>query len=177
MNFWLAQISSRFWPSLLTALTVFFIAGCKVEDKTWIDKMLSEMETAWIKADKAGGGQEGRNKAVSLVATKYFRPGMPMTEAFELLNQLKSQDFSIYEYRQEGTRAWPNGELKPYADEARKRKFEREIMPGISRFTARKDQYGRERLFISKGVAITLTVDAKKAVVTSVEANIWLSSI
>lgn len=177
MTFWSKQLSSRFWASLLMALTTFLIAGCKVEDKTWIDKMLSEMETAWIEADKAGGGQDGRDKAVSLVAMKYFRPGMPMAEAFELLNQLKSQEFSIYEYRHEGTRIWPNGELKPYADEARKKKFEREISQETSRFTVRKDQYGRERLLISKGVAMTLTVDTKKAVVISVEANIWASSI
>jgi len=75
MNFWSAQVSSRFWSSLLMALTIFFIAGCKVEDKTWIDKMLSEMETAWVEADKAGGGQNGRDTAVTAVAKNTFSQG------------------------------------------------------------------------------------------------------
>ena len=169
MNFWSAQVSSRFWSSLLMALIVFFIAGCKVEDKTWIDKMLSEMETAWIEADKARLGQEGRDAAVTGVAQKYFRPGMPMTEALTLLNQLKSEEFDIYEEPHEGTRIWPSGALKPYKDE--------KIAQGISIFSVRKDQYGRERLIISKGMAMSLTVDTKKAVVISVEARIWASSI
>lgn len=177
MNFRSLTINRVFCSSALMTFFLFLAVGCKVEDKTWIDKMLSEMETAWIEADKAGGGQDGRDAAVTAVARTYFRPGMPMTEAFELLNQLKSQEFEIYEYRHEGTRTWPNGELKPYADESRKKKFEREIAPGTSRFTVRNDQYGRERLIITKGVAMRITFDVMKEIVINVEANIWASSI
>lgn len=38
MKFWSGKVGSRLWSSLLMALTVFLIAGCKVEDKTWIDE-------------------------------------------------------------------------------------------------------------------------------------------
>ena len=97
MNFWSAQVSSRFWSSLLMALTVFFIAGCKVEDKTWIDKMLSDVELAFTEADKAGLDQEGRDAAMVEAAHKYFPTGMAKEDAFVLLHEMNKNGFDISE--------------------------------------------------------------------------------
>jgi hypothetical protein len=140
-------------------LTVFLIVGCKVEDKTWIDKMLSEMETAWINADKAGGGQEGRDTAVTAVAKKYFQSGMPKEDAFKLLRELRNCDYEVNESRYEGTRSWPDGEFRspwapstnPHADEATIRNVQRYHLKlkGISLFSVGK-MYGRERVIIKK---------------------------
>jgi|LZQN01.1.fsa_nt_gb hypothetical protein len=186
MNFWSAQVSSRFWSSLLMALTIFFIAGCKVEDKTWIDKMLSEMETAWVEADKAGGGQNGRDTAVTAVAKKYFQPGMPKEEAFKLLRELKNSGYEINESRYEGTKIWPDGEFRspwtpstnPHADEATIRNVQRyhSKLKGISLFSASK-MYGRERVIIKKTVAIKFKIADDTGVISGVEAALSADSI
>lgn len=176
MNFWWAQVGSRVRSSLLMVLAIFCFVGCKVEGKTWIDKMLSEMETAWIEADNSGGGQEARHKAIDRVAQKYFPEGMPRADAFKLLNDLKSHGFIIYEDRREGNRIWPDGDFGPYKDEATKRQSEREILQGTSSFTARKDDYSRERLIISTGVAIGVVIGDTDGV-KHTSANIWASSI
>jgi len=93
------------------------------------------------------------------------------------LSELKAQGFDIGEYRHDGARNWPDGEIKPYLDQETKRSFQRQIPPGTGSITARKDGYGRERLIISKGVVITMIVDDKETVVKNVEARIWASSI
>jgi hypothetical protein len=164
-------------PSIIMVLIVFMLAGCKVNEKTWIDQMLAEMEIAWVEADRASLRQEGRDAAVTAVAQKYFRPGMPKAEAFNLLRDMKAQGFHIGEYRHEEARDWPDGEMKPYLYEETKRNLQRRIPPGTSSITARKEEYGRERLIISKGAALTLVLDDKDTNVRNVEARIWANSI
>lgn len=186
MNFWSAQVSSRFWLSLLMVLTVFFFAGCKVEDKTWIDKMLSEMETAWIEADKAGGGQNGRDTAVTAVAEKYFLPGMPKEKAFKLLRELKNSGYEIKEHRYEGTKIWPDGEFRspwtpstnPHADEATIRNVQRfhSELKDLSLFSVEK-MYGRERVIIKKNVSIGFKIVDGVDVISDVVATLWADSI
>jgi uncharacterized protein YoaH (UPF0181 family) len=158
------------------ALFLFLNMGCKMEDKTWVDKMLLEMEIAWVKADKAGGGHEMRRKAVEQVAQKYFRPGMSKTDAFKLLKDLELRGFHIGEYRHEGARSWPSGELRPYLDEETKRNLQRQIPPGITRFSARNDEYGRTRLIITKGAAISFTLRDGEEAIEDIRANIWLDT-
>lgn len=189
MNVRSAEVNLGFWPSLLIllmALTVFLFVGCKVEEKTWIEKMLSEMETAWIEADKAGGGQDGRDKAVSLVATKYFRPGMPKEEAFKLLRELRNSDYEINESRYEGTKTWPDGEFRspwtpstnPHADEATIRNVQRyhSKLKGISLFSVGK-MYGRERVIIKKNISIGFKIVDGAGVISDVVATLWADSI
>lgn len=186
MNFWSEKVNSRFWSSLLMALTVFLIAGCKVEDKTWIDKMLSEMETAWIEADKAGGGQNGRDTAVTAVAKKYFQPGMLKEDAFKLLRELRNCGYEINESRYEGTRIWPDGEFKspwtpstnPHADEATIRNVQRyhSKLKGTSLFSVGK-MYGRERVIIKKTVAISFKIADDTGVISAIEAELSADSI
>ncbi len=186
MNIWSEKVNSRFWSSLLMALTVFLIAGCKVEDKTWIDKMLSEMETAWIEADKAGGGQSGRDTAVTAVAKKYFLPGMPKEKIFGLLRELRSYGFKIYESRYEGKRSWPDGEFisiwapsrNPHADEATIRNLQgiHSKLKGKSRFSLGK-MYGRERVIIEKSVSISFEIADDIGAISAVEAALWADSI
>lgn len=164
------------FSAILMTLAVFLIVGCKVEDKTWIDKMLSEMEIAWVEADKASGGQEGRSRAATQAAYKYFRPGMPKTDALNLFRELKTQGFDIGEYRHEGAKNWLDGELKPYFDEATKKNLQQQIPQGTSRITAKKE-YGKERLIISKHVALTIVIEDASDYVKHVEASIWTNSL
>ncbi|MDR2112722.1 MAG: hypothetical protein LBQ62_06455 [Candidatus Accumulibacter sp.] len=163
---------SRF-SSIWFVLFLFLGMGCKMDDTGWGDEMLSEMETAV----RSRRNSEERKNAVNQVAQKYFRPGMPRTEAFKLLEDLGSRGFRIGEYRYEGARLWPDGELKPYLDEAIKRNFQRQIPPGASKFSARNDRYGRERFIIIKGAAIGFVLKDGENGIKDVRANIWLNTI
>lgn len=176
MNFRSITINRAGWSSIWITLILFFVVGCKVEDTTWIDKMLAEMESAWGEADNTGRGHEGRKSAVTAVAKSYFRPGMPKQEAFNLLKELELQGFDIGEYRHDGARDWPNGELKPYTDHATKISLQRQIPQGVSRITATKE-YGRVRLIITKHVGITLVVNDRDPGIADVEASVWTNSI
>lgn len=148
--------------------------------------MIMEMESAWIQADKSGLGQEGRDAAVTAVAEKYFRPGMPKDEALKLLRELKNYDFEIDESRHEGTRAWPNGEFRspwvpstnPHADEATTRNVQNyhSKLKGLSHFSAHKE-YGTVRLIIFKHAALSFRIADSTAVTGDVEAAIWTNSI
>jgi hypothetical protein len=157
-------------------LFLFLSMGFTMEDKTWVDKMLLEMEIAWVKADKAGGGHEMRRKAVEQVAQKYFRPGMSKIDAFKLLKDLELRGFNIREYRHEGARSWPSGEFKPYWDEETRRNLQRRISPNTSQFSARNDEYGRTRLIITKGAAIGFTLRDGEEAIEDIRANIWFDT-
>lgn len=149
-------------------LMVFFVSlamGCKME-KSWVDEMLHEMEVAWVDADKAHLGQDGRNAAVTAVVQKHFRPGMAKIDAFGLLRELKEQGFNIGEYRHEGARDWPDGEIKPYLDEDTRRNLQSQIPPGVSRITARK-QYGRVNFVVLKHGGVTVIVHDKENFIIS----------
>ncbi len=169
MNFWSAQVSSRFWPSLLMALTVFFIAGCKVEDKTWIDKMLLDVGLAFAEADKAGLGQEGRDAAMIKAAQRYFPVGMRKEDAFVLLHEMKNNGFDISEYRHEGARKWPSGELRPYMDEATRRNLQRQYPPGVSEVIAVRTW--RSRLVVEEFFAISITIQDDNGLISRVSVN------
>jgi hypothetical protein len=169
MNFWSAQVSNRFWSSLLMALTVFLIAGCKVEDKTWIDKMLSEVGLAFAEADKAGLGQEGRDAAMVKAAHRYFPTGMRKEDAFVLLHEMKNNGFDISEYRHEGARKWPGGELRPYMDEATRRNLQRQYPPGVSEVVAVRTW--RSRLVVEEFFAISITIPDDTGLISRVSVN------
>ena len=151
------------------------LMGCNVKDK-WIEQMILEMESAWIEAEKAGRGQEGRDAAVLVVVQKYFRPGMLKEEAFVLLRQLKEDGFDVGEYRHEGARNWPDGELKPYLDEEIRKSHQNWLPKGLGRFVAEK-QYGRVRLFATKHAAIGFRALDSSSVITEVEGTISASGI
>jgi hypothetical protein len=153
MNFWSAQVSNRFWSSLLMALTVFLIAGCKVEDKTWIDKMLSEVGLAFAEADKAGLGQEGRDAAMVKAAHRYFPTGMRKEDAFVLLHEMKNNGFDISEYRHEATR----------------RNLQRQYPPGVSEVVAVRTW--RSRLVVEEFFAISITIPDDTGLISRVSVN------
>lgn len=186
MNFRPLTINRVFWSSGWMTLFLFLVVGCKVDDKIWIDKMLSEMESAWIEADKAGGGQEGRDTAVTVVAKKYFRSGMSKEETFKLLRELRDYGFKINESRYEGTRDWPDGEFKspwspstnPHADEATIRNVQayHSKLKGLSLFSVGK-MYGRERVIIEKNASISFKIVDGMGVIDDVVAVIWTDSI
>ncbi|MDR0578776.1 MAG: hypothetical protein LBI87_14905 [Candidatus Accumulibacter sp.] len=133
------------------------------------------MEAARSEANEAKGDHEGRKKAVSLVAQKYFYLGMPRAEADKPLGDFKAQDFNISEDRHEGGRHWLDGELKPYS-EASKRIFQNQIPPGMGRITVTKD-YGRSILVITKFPGLTLYFRDAESGITDVQANITFDFI
>jgi len=64
------------------------------------------------------------NDDVTRAVQKYFPSGMDMEEAYKLLRQLEGRGFEVREYRHEGARKWPDGELVAYRDEASRRAYE-----------------------------------------------------
>lgn len=174
---WTLMFNRVFWSSVLMTLFLFLAVGCKVEDKTWIDKMLSETESAWVEAERVTGGQEARVAAVRAAVQKYFPPGMKTEEAFKLLRQLKEQGFEIRETRNQGARAWPDGEFIPYPGEVGKITHQRRYPEGMSEFLARK-QYGTQILLLAtKHVVISFRVVDGSGVISEVKGDIWASGI
>lgn len=176
MNLFSKNSNGGFWSLILIAVGVFLNAGCGVEEKRWIDKMLSEMEAAWIEADQARLGQEGRVTAVAAVARKYFHPKMSKAEAFKLMGELKADGFRISEYRHEGARSWPYGEIKPYTDEPTRRNFQNLIPLGYGQIFARK-KYGSTYFIITKSIGITIAVSDGRDDLVSATGAVGLDSI
>jgi hypothetical protein len=162
-------------------LILFLTVGCKVDDKTWIDKMLSEMESAWIEADKAKLGQGGRDTAVTAVAQKYFVPGMAKEEAFKLLLKMNNYGFEIRESRHEGGRIWPSKSFITWgsttrSDAATIKNLQLSYKKGASYFSAGK-MYGRERVIIKKTATFSFKIVDDMGVIDSVEAALYANSI
>jgi len=178
MNIHRSPEHKKFW---LIFITLFFLMGCKVEKKEWIEKMISEVESAWVKADNAGLGKEGRETAASNAAKIYFRPGMPEEEAFKLLKEMKEHGFEIRESRHEGARDWPEKAISPWEsafhpDPATMKNLKLQYQKGASYFTIKK-VYGRERIVIRKTIAISFTIPDQTRAVEAVEATVWADSI
>jgi hypothetical protein len=151
------------------ALAIFFIVGCKVEDKTWIDKMLSDIGLVFAEADKAGLGQEGRDAAMVKAAHRYFQIDMRKEDAFVLLYEMKNNGFDISEYRHEGVRKWPGGELRPYVDEATRRNLQRQYLPGVSVVISVRTW--QSRLVVEEFFAISITIPDDTGLISRVSVN------
>lgn len=148
------------------------LTGCNMTDP-----MIQEMETAYATAmRKEGDTHEERKAAATQAVQKYFRPGMKAEEAFKLLRQMKDDGFEITEYRYEGARVWPDGELKPYLDEATRRNMQIVHPKDMSRFTAKK-QYGRHLLIMTKHAVVSFRVVDGSGVITQVEGDLWANGI
>jgi len=156
----------------LASLLVLLTTGCKVESKTWIDEMLSEIETAYSNEKNV----EGTTKAVTLVAEKYFTPGMSRAEVTPLLNDLKSQGFFVGEDRHEGQRKWLDGEFKPYMDERIRKMRQRDIPPGVTRISIIK-HYGRAMVIVTKHLAVSFIIKDVDDRVADVKAVLTLSAL
>lgn len=167
------KIASLTLP-LLCAVTfsLLVLTGCNMNDP-----MIQEMETAYATAmRKEGDTHEERKAAATQAVQKYFRPGMKAEEAFKLLRQLKDDGFEIAEYRHEGARVWPDGEFKPYLDEATRRNMQIVHPKGVSRFTAKK-QYERRLLIVTKHAVVSFRVVDSTGVITQVEGDLWANGI
>ncbi len=141
------------------------------------DPMIQEMETAYATAmRKEGDTHEERKAAATQAVQKYFRPGMKAEEAFKLLRQMKDDGFEITEYRYEGARVWPDGELKPFLGEVGKLTYQRHHPKGTSDFIAQK-QYGRRLLIVTKHVVVSFRVVDSSGLVTKVEGDLWANGI
>jgi hypothetical protein len=153
-------------------LSLPLLTGCNMNDP-----MIKELEVAQATAmRKKGETHLDRDAAVTLVVQKYFPPGMKAEDAFNHLRQLKSKGFEIGEYRHEGARNWPDGEFKPYLDEATRRNLQRQYPIGRSHFTAKK-QYDTQMLIVTKHVAISFEVVDGSGVISSIEGSLWASGI
>ena len=156
----------------LALFLALLTTGCKVESKTWIDQMLSEIETAYSNTKKL----EDRTKAVTLAAEKYFTPGMSRAEVTPLLNDLESQGFFVGEDRHEGQRKWLDGEFKPYMDERIRKMRQRDIPPGVSRISFNKE-YGRARIIITKHIGMGFIIKDADDKIADVEAVLSQSAL
>lgn len=142
------------------------------------DPMIEEMEAAYRGvSQKKGDTHQDRDAAVSAVLHKYFPPGMKTEDAFKLLRQLKERGFDVSEYRHEGARIWPDGELKPYLYEETRRNMQQQIPKGVSRFHAEK-KYGTQiTALATKHVYISFRVGDGSGVITEVKGNLTASGI
>lgn len=156
----------------LLALAVPIVGGCNANDP-----MIQEMESAYIAAEqKKGDTHQERDAAVTRVVQKYFPPGMKSEDAFKRLRQLKEHGFEIGEYRHEGARNWPDGEFKPYPDEATRRNFQNRYQRGTSYFSVKK-QYGTQMLLVTKHAAFGFSVVDGSGIISEPKGSIWATGI
>lgn len=142
------------------------------------DPMIKEMEIAYATAmRKEGDTHEERKAAATQAVQKYFRPGMKAEEAFKLLRQMKDDGFEVTEYRNDGARVWPDGELKPFLGEVGKLTYQRRHPRGTSDFIAQK-QYGIQILLLAtKHVFISFRVVDGGGAISEVKGDISASGI
>lgn len=144
------------------------------------DPIIKEMEAAYAEAThKKGDTHEERKAAVTQAVQKYFRPGMKTDDAFKLLRQLKEHGFEIKEYRYEGARVWPDGELKPFLGEVGKLTYQRHHPKGVSRFIAIHDKtrFTIQTLFVTRRAAINFRVEDGSEVIADVEGDVEFTGI
>lgn len=163
----------RLQPLLIAlALALPTLGGCSANDP-----MILEMESAYIAAEqKKGDTHQERDAAVSRVVQKHFPLGMKSEDAFKRLRQLKEQGFEIGEYRHEGARNWPDGEFKPYLDEATRRNLQQRYQRGTSYFHVQK-QYGTQMLIVTKHAAFSFSVVDGSGTISEPKGAIWASGI
>lgn len=166
------SISASLFRIMCATAFLLPLTGCNMTDP-----MIQEMETAYATAmRKEGDTHEERKAAATQAVQKYFRPGMKAEEAFKLLRQMKDDGFEITEYRYEGARVWPDGELKPFLGEVGKLTYQRHHPKGTSDFIAQK-QYGRRLLIVTKHVVVSFRVVDSSGLVTKVEGDLWANGI
>jgi len=180
-EFLTCDLTPGLWPQYrgfarslcVITLALPFLTGCNMKDL-----MIEEMEAAYRGvSQKKGDTHQDRDAAVSAVLHKYFPPGMKTEEAFKLLRQLKERRFDVSEYRHEGARIWPDGELKPYLYEETRRNMQQQIPKGGSRFHAEK-KYGTQiTALATKHVYISFRVGDGSGVITEVKGNLTASGI
>ena len=93
---------------------LFLATGCHMNNP-----LVLEMEAAY---NLPSSSSTESNTHVAEMIGKRFPKGMKSSDA---LAELNKNDFLIIENRREGSRKWPNGELKPYAVEEVKRTIQK----------------------------------------------------
>ena len=142
------------------------------------DPMIEEMEMAYRTVSHTKGDTSvDRDAAVSAVVQKYLPSGVKTEEAFNFLNQLKERGFEITEYRHEGARRWPQGELKPYLYEETRRNMQQQIPIAQSRFHAQKEYGVHLAALATKHVYISFRVVDGSGVITDVKGSLAASGI
>lgn len=118
-------------------LPLTLLTGCNLDAL-----LLKDMETAFQR-------QEQKDANVSDVVQKYFPPGMKVSEA---IGYLDKRGFKITEFRPDGFRKWPNGELWRYQDESHRKSAG--VAGGRTNYTAEKyyDHYLILRLLRKRAV-------------------------
>lgn len=154
MNCWTRSIAG-------IAFIAMAATGCNM-----YEPIIKEMDDAYAARES--------DEDVSRVVQKHFPPGMSLDEALKLLHALKKQGFEIGEYRHEGARQWPDGDIKPYADEATRKNLQNLYPIGVSGYVATKT-YDRKYFIVTKAASITVRVKDDRIVESS--GLIWTSAI
>lgn len=135
----------------VAVFSVLLLVGCNR-----YDPIIKEMDGAYAINEK--------NDDVSRVVQKYFPPGMKMDDAFRLLKLFYDQGFEVRENRLGGARNWPDGELKPYRDEATKRnRLQMDPKGMMVNYTITK-RYDSKYFVVTKEALIYLRTDSEQIV-------------
>ena len=133
-----------------------------------------DVKPQFIKDMEAGFAAEKNDAGASIAVQKYFPVDMTIEKVNEQLRLLKSEGFSISEYKYEGARNWPDGAFKPYADEGTRRNMQNLYPVGVSEFSGEK-MYETHYLFFTKTAAFHITMKNGKVVKSG--GSIWTSGI
>lgn len=114
------------------------------------DRFSSELDRAYAARES--------NEDVTRVVQQWFPVGMPADGAFKELAELAKAGFTISESQHGGARRWPQGELRPYTDEATKRNLQNLIPPGTSVYTAQK-LYARHYLIVENTAVVSIRIE------------------
>ena len=140
----------------LVLLLSLLMTGCS---KTWVDRMVSEIETAYHDTKR----MEDRTKATTLVAEKYFTPEMSGAEVAPLLYDLRAYGFRVVEERGK----WSDGGFNPYTD--------RDIPQGVTRISMTK-KYRRVNINVLRHLVISFVIKDADDRVSDVNAVLSFTS-
>ena len=155
--------------SMLTRLVVWvvcslllLITACGTDDP-----LIRELEVAYLSAGKSA---EEKDAHVSSVTRKHFPAGMMVSEA---LQRMQAKGFKISEYRYEGARLWPSGELRLYTDESVRRNIQARFRKNQVEYMAEKEY--EWKVIVAKRVVIVIDSDGDK--ILSSRGFIYLDGI
>ncbi|MGZ8252018.1 MAG: hypothetical protein ACXW1P_06335 [Methylophilaceae bacterium] len=112
----------------------------------------------------------GNNEQVNELVNQYFPSGM---EAQIALKQLSQDGFEITEFSEEGTKTWPDGDIKPFASEEIKNKFIKSHPKEVKSFMGEKSF--RHSIFEKN--TLNIGIDSKNKKILKVRAALYSQTI
>jgi len=149
----MSKVHNRYFAYLLT----YFLISCGQTSG-----LMQEVEKVYAIS--------GNNEQVNELINQYLPSGMETQTA---LRQLLKEGFVITEFSEEGTNIWPDGDIKPFPNQAIKNKYIQSHAEKVKSYVGEKSI--RHSIFEKNTVSINL--DSRDKKIIKVRAALYSQTI